>query len=101
MIVFEDHLAFPRGEIMKEYTVIKYGMRMTQVCQDDIVEPAMRVNMKVGFAMIEVHGEQEPHQSQIMIAVQVTDEYMTDTMKTDAGLGNLKLRTFAAIDEEV
>ena len=58
----------------------------------------MRINMKIILAMIEMHGEQKSHESQVVIAVKVTDEDMTDAVCADVRLRNLKLSTLAAVD---
>lgn len=61
----------------------------------------MRVDMKIILAVVEMHCEQQSHQAKVMIAVKVTYKDMTNAMDVDIRLSNLKLRTFAAIDQEM
>jgi hypothetical protein len=74
---------------------------MTKLCLNDIVEAAMRINVQVCFAMIEVHGEHKAHETQVVIAMQVAYENVTDPVKTGIGLSKLQLRTFATVDQEM
>jgi hypothetical protein len=47
-----------------------------------------------------MHGKDETHQTQKVIAVQMTDEDVANAMKIYLVAHHLHLATFAAIDEE-
>src|SRR5690348_8271430 len=91
----------PWRELVKVKPVIQYGVRMFQLSDNDLVETAMRIKMQIGVAMVQMHRVQQSHQAKIMIAVEVTDEDMTDAMKADVGLLQLKLGALATVDHEV
>jgi hypothetical protein len=57
--------------------------------------------MKIINSSLEVHGKDEPHQAEIMIAVQVTYENMVDTVKIDLQAHELHLRSFTAVNKKM
>lgn len=49
----------------------------------------------------QMHGEEQTHQTEVMITMQVTDEDVADSMKIGLIFHQLYLRTFATIDQEI
>jgi hypothetical protein len=68
--------------------------------RDNFIKTAVPINVKVVRAFLQVHGEDQSHQSEIMISMQVADEDMIDAMKVRLNLHELHLRCFAAIDQK-
>ena len=52
-------------------------------------------------ATVEVHGEQETNESEVVIAMQVTDEDMLKPVMAEVELAHLHLGAFPAVDEEM
>ena len=48
-----------------------------------------------------MHGEDQPHQAEIMIAVKVADEDVTDPVKVGLKAHELHLCTFSAVDHKM
>jgi len=74
---------------------------MTQVPGDDFGKPAKPVNVEWRHASIEVHCEKETHQSQVVVAVEVTYKNVIDAMMAQVHLVQLHLCSFPAVDQEV
>jgi hypothetical protein len=60
----------------------------------------MAVNMQIIHPALEMHGEDKTHQPEIMIAMQVADENVIDSMKAGLILHELHLRCLATVDEK-
>ena len=53
----------------------------------------------IGSAL-KVHGEDESHQAEVMVTMQVTDKNVIDTMEVCLKTHELHLGSFAAINKE-
>jgi hypothetical protein len=56
--------------------------------------------VQVVRAFLKVHGKDQPDESQVMITVQVADEYVIDAVKIRLHLHELHLRRFATIHQK-
>ena len=74
---------------------------MPEVRGNNFIQSAVTVKVQVISPALKVHREDQAHEPQIMIAVQVTDENMVDTMKVYLEMHELHLHTFTAVDQEV
>jgi len=54
--------------------------------------------MQIIASLVKVHGEQQWHQTKVMVSVQMTNEDVIDLMYRDLKLSQLHLRTLTAID---
>lgn len=61
----------------------------------------MTVQVQIGGSVHEVHGEDQSHQPEVMIAMKVTDENVPNAVKTDLKFHQLHLGSFPAIDQEI
>ncbi len=57
--------------------------------------------MKIAFASLEVHGEQQSRETQVVIAMQVADENVVDLLRAEIIPTQLVLTSFAAVDEKL
>src|SRR5690606_36417904 len=65
-----------------------------------LVESGMTVTVQIVHASLQVHREDQAHQAQVMIAVQVTDKNMIDAVEVYLKAHQLQLSSFAAIDHK-
>lgn len=56
--------------------------------------------MQVIGALLQMHREDKPHKTQVMVAMEVTDEDVVDAMEIHLHLHQLHLCGFAAINQE-
>ena len=68
---------------------------------DDLIKSAVAVQMQVVGAAQQMHGEDQAHQSKVVIAVQMCDEDMVYAMHVRLIAHQLHLRAFATIDEKI
>jgi hypothetical protein len=50
---------------------------------------------------LKVHGKNQSHQSEIMIAVKMADKYVVDPVEICLKTHELHLRRFAAVNQEI
>lgn len=74
---------------------------MLHLGQENFFQPPETVQMKVAFASLKVHGEQQSGETQVVIAMQVADKNVIDLLRTEIIPTQLVLATFAAVDEEL
>lgn len=86
---------------MKNYFEPQDRPGVFQLSEDYFLQSTEAVNMEIVFPMQEMHGEQQPHESQEMVTVQVADENVIDFKCTQLKALELLLTAFSAIDEEV
>jgi len=85
---------------MEDDLEVQRRLGIFQVQQDDLFQAPRREQLQITGATLQVHGEQQPHQSEVMVTVQVADE---DTIYAEAGelvTHQLHLCPFATIDEK-
>jgi hypothetical protein len=56
--------------------------------------------MEIGRSALQVQGEEQAHQPQVMVSVEVTDEDVIDFMIGQALCHQLHLSTLTAVDQE-
>lgn len=61
----------------------------------------LAVDVQVFFAVVQVHGEEQAHQAQVMIAMQVRDKYMINAMDVSVKAGKLQLCAFTTINQKM
>ena len=101
MVILKDHITGAIFEGMKYDPEGGGGMGMTELRSDDLVQAAMTVQVQIVCATLKMHREDQAHQSQIMIAVKVADQYVIDSVKICLVAHKLHLGRFPAIDQEV
>lgn len=74
---------------------------MLELYGDDLIQSMIAVEVQIIRTLLQVHGKEQAHQSQVMITVQVTDENMIDLMKRHLVAAQLHLHTFTAIDQKM
>ena len=74
---------------------------MLQVGCDDLIEAPVTVKMKIVRTSQEMQCEDQPHQTEIMIAVEMRNEDMIDPVHVCLIAHELHLRTFPAVDKEI
>ena len=57
--------------------------------------------MKIVFPAQQMHREQQTHQAQVVVSMQVADEDVVDFVNTQIKPSHLQLAPFAAIDEKM
>lgn len=60
----------------------------------------MAVNVQVICPSVEMHREDQSHQPEVVVAMQVTDENVTDPMNVRLVPHQLHLSPFATVDKE-
>lgn len=100
-VVFKDRFLQIFFQLMKNYFKGWNGVSMLQVCCDDIVQSTVTVKMKVIGSAQQVHGEDQSHQTKIMVTMKVRDEDMVDAMQIYLIAHELHLRPFSAIDQKI
>lgn len=86
---------------MKINLEIQYRLRVSKLGQNDFIQTGVAVQVEGSFPVLEVHGEEQAHQPEVMITMQVTDENVPDPMDVNSIVGELYLGTFAAINQKV
>ena len=82
---------------MKNNPVPEAGFGVTQLDIDDFFQVGRPVNVQIIRPPLQVHGRDQSHQAEIMIAVQVGDKNMIDPVKFNLVPVHLNERTFSAI----
>jgi len=86
---------------MKDDAEGRRRLRVTELGGDDLVQAFETVQVQIVGAAIQVHGEQQSHQPQIMIAMQVRDEDVADAVQVGLNFHQLHLRALATVDQKV
>jgi hypothetical protein len=73
---------------------------MPELGCNDFIQAAVTVKVKVIRSPQEMHGEDQTHQTEIMVAVEMGNENVVNAMKVGLETHQLHLRTLAAIDKE-
>ena len=71
---------------------------MFQLRQDDFIKPPETIKMKVILSSQEMHGEQQAHQSEVVITMQMTDEDVVDFMMAEVVSLELQLAGLSAVN---
>jgi hypothetical protein len=100
-IVLKNGLDLVFRQLMKVDPEVKAGSGMAKMCNQDLSQSPKGVDMKWIDAVVKMHGEKKAHQSQVMVAVKVTDQYMFQSMVTQIQLAHLHLCPLTAVDEEI
>jgi hypothetical protein len=61
----------------------------------------MTIDVKIVCAVLQVHGKNQSHQSEVMITMQVTYENMIDPVKVYLETHELHWASFAAVNQEI
>src|SRR5690348_6173447 len=99
--IFIDHFFQVLLQCMKNDLEVQRRLRASQLRRDDIIKSAMTEDVQISHPTLQVHGEQQAHESQVMIAMKVADEDMIDAVEVCLQFHQLHLRSFAAIQQEV
>lgn len=70
------------------------------MCEDNLIQAPKAVNVQIGFTPEQVHGKNQSHQSEVVIAMQVTDENVIDLLLAELVPPQLVLTSFAAVDQQ-
>ena len=76
-------------------------MRIFQVCRDDLIKPAVTVQVQVIRATQQVHGKNKSHQTQIVVTVKMRDKNVVDAVHVRLVAHELHLRPLAAVYKEI
>ena len=90
-----------REEATERLQILHLGARVAQLCCNYFIQACMTVKVEIIGSTQKVHGEDQPHQSEIMIAVEVRNEDMIDPVHVCLIAHELHLRTFSAINKEI
>ena len=71
------------------------------MCGDDLIQTMVAVYMELVCPALKMHREDQSHQAQVMITVEVTDEDAVDAVEIDLKMHELHLHTFAAVHQEI
>lgn len=74
---------------------------MAQLYGNDLIEAGRSKYGQGVLPPLQVHGKQQAHQAQVVVAMQMADEDMGDFMKAGMVAHELQLRTFPAINQIV
>lgn len=72
---------------------------MFELGKDNFIQPSMAVEVQVSFAVVEVHGKEQAHQAQVVVAMQVGDEDVTDAVPVGFKFHELHLGAFTTINQ--
>lgn len=100
-LVFEDDLARVLFQAMEHDVEVGHRPRVAKGGGDDLVQPPMAVDMQFVRPLLQVHGEDEAHQPQEMVAVQVADKDVVDAVEVGLQLHELHLGALATVNQEV
>src|SRR5690554_4298380 len=84
---------------MKMQGVAQYGLRMPELQVENIPQCRRAIQVQLILAAHQMHRRQQPHQPKVMVAMQVANENVLDTVRLHAKTHKLHLRAFAAIDQ--
>jgi hypothetical protein len=76
-------------------------MGMFQMRGDDLIQPAMAVQVQIVRSSQQVHRKDQPHQSQIVISVKVGDKDVIDPVKVRLKTHELHLRALPTVNKKV
>jgi hypothetical protein len=68
---------------------------------DDFIQATVAVNVQVVHPTLQVHGKDQSHQPEVMVAVQVADKDMVDPMKICLQSHQLHLSSLATINKKM
>lgn len=74
---------------------------MPQLCRDDLIEAGVAVEVEVVGSSQQVHGEDQAHETEVMIAMQVADENVIDAVQVRLETHELHLRSFPAVNQKM
>src|SRR5262245_947386 len=86
---------------MKHHPEVECRAGMTKLRYDDLLEPAEGIDVKVMFALEELHREDESHQPEVVVTMQVADKEVIDFVLAEIVPAKLMLAAFATVDEEI
>ena len=86
---------------MKVDRIIQYRLRVLELYGNDFIEAWGAVDVQFIATLLQVHGEEQAHQPQVVITVQVADEDVVDFMKRYLVAAQLDLYPLTTVDEEV
>ena len=61
----------------------------------------MAVDMQVADPTLQVHGKDQPHQSEVVVAVKMAYEDVMDAVEINLKAHQLHLSAFAAVDHKI
>lgn len=99
--VVKNYFAAVGGEGMQPDVEIGHRPGVAQLCRHNFVQAMLTVNVQIFFAVVQVHGEEQAHQAQVMIAMQVRDKYMINAMDVSVKAGKLQLCAFTTINQKM
>ena len=73
---------------------------MFQMRRNDLIKASWTVKVEVIGAAHQVHGENKSHQAEIVIAVEMRDKNVVDSMEVRLKTHQLHLGAFATIDKK-
>jgi len=71
---------------------------MFELKGDDFIQAGWAVQVQFLGAFVQVHGKQQRHQPQVMVAMQMADENVVNFMRRDLQVRELHLGPFSAIN---
>lgn len=101
LVVFKNGLRCLMAEWMENDPKRGCGAGIAQVSGDDFVEAGLTVQMKVVCTPEQVHGKQQPHQSEVMVTMKMRDQDVADAVHVGVVAHELHLHAFSAINEKI
>lgn len=74
---------------------------MFELRGDDLIEARMTVDVKIICSSEQMHREKEAHQPEVVVAMQMAYQDVTDSMKVRLVFHQLNLSTFTAVYQEI
>lgn len=69
--------------------------------QDDFIQTRVTVQVEDSFPSLQVHGKEQAHQTEVVIAMQVADEDVPDPMNVNTLIRQLDLGSFTAVNQKM
>ena len=85
---------------MKDNFIYQGGTGVLKMRGDDFVQATVAIYVQVVHAFLKMHRIDKTHQSQVMIAVKVTDKDVVDTMKIHLKAHQPHLSRLSTIHQE-
>ena len=84
LFVFENYFPDIFQERMKYNFEIDHGPRIFKLGEQDFLQASKTIDMQISIPLLEMHGENEAGDPEIVVAVQVTDKNVIDFVNTNA-----------------
>lgn len=99
-IVLIDHLTFIRQQPVVVDIIFGHEAAVPELRGQYFIEAVMAVQVELTGAVLQLHGKDQAHKAQVVVAMQMTYKNMIDAMEVELVPHHLHLGSFSAIDHE-